>query len=126
MDTTPEYVKMCEGAREWLEGGPPTTDYLWVVCSVCGTRAEKIRREYYVCCAHRKRPVYLPTQDQLQRMLSLSFLDQIDVFWEWLDRGYYPDLDGDKLDIVLPSWEQLWLAFVMHEKGKHWTGEEWK
>ena len=35
--------------------------------------------------------------------------------------------DWTLAEIVFGTWEQLWLAFVMHEKhNKHWNGNEWE
>lgn len=122
MDTTPEYIKMCEKAEEiqLLKIKPihimqSEADILyedndvWYIYVV-----EKLKKGWLI------KKTWLPRQDQLQEMISPEYLEEdkfmlLDRFLNFVDmsnRGW--------------SFEQLWLAFVMQEKyGKIWTGEEW-
>ena len=62
--------------------------------------------------------IWLIRQDQLQDMYrkSIPAIILLHKFKEWA----YKEHEG------LTSMEQLWLAFVMHEKyGKKWDGEDW-
>jgi hypothetical protein len=64
--------------------------------------------------------LYIPTQEQLQEMIDLSGWHNILValiYW-------YQDANIKEKDIN--SLNELWLAFVMHEKyNKIWTGKKW-
>ena len=71
---------------------------------------------------------WLPRQDQTQEMMGLSLHDllvQFTKFW----RSFYPNVHGKGLrdsHFMLPSTEQLWLAFYMHEKHKLiWSKDKW-
>ena len=66
---------------------------------------------------------WLPRQDQLQKMIlevvdyeTTALLEsKFHKFLTWLDEWDFT------------SMEQLWLAFVMHEKyNKHWNGKDWE
>jgi hypothetical protein len=59
--------------------------------------------------------IWLPRQDQLQEMVMQPRLLQRFFVW-WDNLPLFPDYD---------SMEQLWLAFVMKEKGKTWDGDKW-
>jgi len=62
--------------------------------------------------------VWLPRQDQLQGMLSDDVGYLISKLKMFFESRTVPDPCG--------SMEQLWLAFVMHEKfNKTWNGNEW-
>ena len=142
MDTSKEYIKMCEKAveiqelRETIIGnnyfvkaikatlvvgmGYPKTN---VGLTIFDFPLEKIS-EY----------IWLPRQDQLQGMIG-DFKKQKD-FMVLFFRPFYYCLE---LGQIIPkaervstywsdfkSWEQLWLAFVMKEKfNKVWDGEDW-
>jgi len=70
--------------------------------------------------------IWLPRQDQLQEMLEAlcgtweALLVELSSWhspWGALHNEYASSFK---------SFEQAWLAFVMHEKhNKHWNGEEW-
>jgi hypothetical protein len=60
--------------------------------------------------------IWLPRQDQLQEMVGNHYstkAKQLRMLAEFDDNGVYR------------TYEQLWLAFVMKEKGKVWNGEDW-
>ena len=141
MDTSEGYIKMCDcpeiqgqrpkgqGWRNWGDDG----DFVFVrhdddpldnrfhagpsiVWNGClPTSGYHNWREMWASVADEE-VVWLPRQDQLQEMLGMGL--------DWQVRNvvsFYHDVMDDNAK----SWEQLWLAFVMHEKGKHWDGEQW-
>jgi len=163
MDTTPEYIKMCEMAKEiqnlrkdisdkkfvttlyetgdWfcytdpysitirMTGGNQNPTELVKGIYVVGSSSiqsssipdRKEKLEFINGYKEVKNIIWLPRQDQLQEIVSPSFLKEdkfmiIDKFLSFID---YADREW--------SFEQLWLAFVMKEKfNKIWDGEEWK
>ena len=124
MDTSKEYIKMCEKAVEiqkltpidWNDrnGSYYVTSY-------------KPNRVYMAMNAGngKSRGIWLPRQDQLQEMVTSknSWVDYfVDSFACFVEREYGK---GSKTlnDI---SMEQLWLAFVMKELyQKTWNGTNW-
>ena len=66
--------------------------------------------------------IWLPRQDQLQDMVKSEYECDYDMnldFTEFTTNLYTHEQIG-------ASMEQLWLAFVMHEKyNKKWDGEDW-
>ncbi|OPY72522.1 MAG: hypothetical protein A4E63_01202 [Syntrophorhabdus sp. PtaU1.Bin050] len=122
MDTSPEYIKMCEKAEEIQKDHEPHRWDLYY-CDMndlvydYGTGFGPDGSDMHSC------DIWLPRQDQLQDMLT------------W-DRAYYPlSVLQDYVRTMLQkrdyykqflSMEQLWLALVMEEKfNKTWNGEEW-
>lgn len=63
-------------------------------------------------------------QDQLQAMVRRRFVfEELNAFNNWFDDAV---LEQGMLRFDTASWEQLWLAAVMHWKyGKTWNGEDW-
>lgn len=122
MDTSKEYIKMCEKAEEIQKRwGAVKGD---VYCFK-GENYDSSSMGYIPY--KQKAAVWLPRQDQLQEMvrnmpvdLPLSAIGWIGKFYQWC---------VDEMEHVTPmknSMEQLWLAFVMKEKyNKVWTGKEW-
>lgn len=147
MDTSENYIKMCEKAdevqatwqisswdycycekeRESVVLSGYETDGGWyghgVQDFIFNDEPQIIGRVVEVGgCGGEGRHVWLPRQDQLQEMLNWSLDDSTLGMSDFLYR-----LEG-KATICsqFASWEQLWLAFVMKEKyGKTWDGEEW-
>jgi len=79
-----------------------------------------------------KRYIFLPRQDQLQKMVPQNDSDNYD--WDiQLSKlkSFTTEFfeGGDRLPEHCwnyKTWEQLWLAFVMHEKyNKVWNGSDW-
>ncbi len=131
MDTSDEYIKMCEKAKqiqglrpveppsdEWLAG-----DYYASDCPLGPCISVHNDSSSYGLGIN---TVWLPRQDQLQDMmlylLGNDFL------------GCAPFILNEKLHESLPggiynwgrSYEELWLAFVMKEKyNKKWDGKRW-
>jgi len=134
MDTSKEYIKMCEKAVEIHEiWKPARMDYTWA--------KDRGVRDVIVILPHKRSCIWLPRQDQLQEM----FLDeQKDCFYvpshdnrgcfHWLAEIMVKGIKcGDfGNNITYPSGEKLWLAFVMKEKynkiwkgNKIWDSENW-
>ncbi|HDZ27964.1 hypothetical protein LCGC14_0399190 [marine sediment metagenome] len=139
MDTSKEYVKMCDKAEEiqnnkWLKlkcfygGKYPWNEgdmffskdkvYVYNDCS--------LSEGFIDPQAYDRKGVWLPRQDQLQEMLPKRYATihaKIGHFGKWLrDNDEYLEnaFCGNE------SMEQLWLAFVMKEKyNKIWNGEGW-
>lgn len=113
MDTSKEYIMMCERARE-------IQDIRWSL----GVFPDGAKRRDFYGRVDTEVPnvfetVWLPRQDQLQEMLGYQLGGLIDLWCQWIDRATFPKNTHN-------SMEQLWLAFVMREKfGKVWTGEDW-
>ena len=116
MDTSKDYIKMCERAveiqKEWVlrEG-----DCLW---------CKKYLDIFYVSTHSRYKSsshIFLPRQDQLQKMVNENNLTALlQDFISWLSKQC-------NLPMHNTSMEQLWLAFVMKEKyNKTWDGKEWE
>lgn len=72
-------------------------------------------------------PIWLPRQDQLQKMLGLKDECPLHVLKYIISKTQHKDsLDKHNYWVDIDSMEQLWLAFVMEEKfNKFWNGEDW-
>ena len=76
--------------------------------------------------------IWLPRQDELQQMVKQESdknydwqvqLSQLDSFVT--ERSVHGESFSD-YSCQFETWEQLWLAFVMHERyGRRWNGERW-
>jgi hypothetical protein len=113
MDTSKEYIEMCEKATEIL-WKPKNGDFFKsetpesIILSIIGTGLDSLGRK-----------AWLPRQDQLQEMIEnpLLRINELDDFL----------LQQDHKFIKVSSFEQLWLMFVMKEKfNKTWDGKDWK
>ena len=86
--------------------------------------------------------IWLPRQEDLQKMLGYDFEKLVKKFWksfarfsEYEGASFFPPewahddtfgVSQSKTWIKFNSMEQLWLALVMFElHGKVWAGEEW-
>lgn len=81
---------------------------------------------------HRSDIIWLPRQDQLQKILGKQqeFILGVDCSCQeaWSQIGAINNFKGINWDYLrsMASMEQLWLAFVMKEKyNKTWNGEDW-
>jgi len=131
MDTSKEYIKMCEKAREiqelWFrENGNfvfwKATNSIKIITDTFNTDDLKIF-------------IWLPRQDQLQDMVIEKWKKGIKEGNSY--RGYPISFIEDfnqfircqiaqKYNCVNWSMEQLWLAFVMENLyNKTWNGEGW-
>ena len=121
MDTSAEYIKMCEKAveirEEWERGAG----------DFCASRYDKRIMIVGFNCNF-SQPVeenytWLPRQDQLQGMISEAWGNSqwykvMEAFADWFI--------GSMDDTHIKSAEQAWLAFFMLvEYEKQWTGSEW-
>jgi hypothetical protein len=122
MDTSSEYIQMCEKAREIKEIMPKEFegDFLVINGSILVTGISRLFNPGTISV------IWLPRQDQLQEMVDIPIGDDED---EGAGLHHFFAFCDSKVPVgtISPkSWEQLWLAFVMKEKyGKTWNGTEW-
>jgi len=120
VDVSKEYIKMCEKAYPNLANprtlGLPT---LW---------AKNYDPQQFLLGIADNDEEYWPIyrQDQLQEMIKDKWhgiqIFKSDIGEYFLENREY----GLKLKGIFTSIEQLWLAFVMHEKyQKIWNNEKW-
>jgi len=130
MDTSEQYIKMCEKAKE-IQGIPrhPEKPHLNYRSSACfihqGGRLWYIRgREHEDSNDY----IWLPTQDQLQEMMGdFKTCIKLAAGVSLVNQGIIYEVGGYKYCHQFTSMEQLWLAFVMGEKyNKVWDGHNWK
>jgi hypothetical protein len=157
MDMSETYIKMCERAQEIQRLQPDIDhirhpedeqDYKYTSFFYL-PKEDKIaiskwdNDEGHILMGHyldeETGAIWLPRQDQLQKMLISPRQDFIelleDFYWHWAGykteekypwREYIEDEDKIKIRGDFTSMEQLWLAFVMKEKfGKYWSKGEW-
>lgn len=124
MDTSKEYIEMCEKAKEIQENHKIISGDYFNGGEICEDIFECNNDEgYLIKTIYGKwflpsECVWLPRQDQLQEMVNRSYHPFGLVF----------GLCGfvKKLPVKVTSMEQLWLAFVMYEKfNKIWDGKKW-
>jgi len=124
MDTSKEYIKMCEKAVEIQD----KTEIIF---------AEKVSDVVIVdgdwwfyagADSNQYKKIWLPRQDQLQGMIQGSVWEKILRFKDF----HHVKEDGSPIQRIscglenITTFEQLWLAFVMKEKfNKTWNGEDW-
>jgi len=135
MDTSEQYIKMCDCEEVQGPWKPGRGDWMYKHIDHLpkddprfyhfdyGTHP--ILEDGEICAAHHVRmykdtSVFLPRQDQIQEWMNYCFWDvMLENFIEFYDGGYVSE-------IGFLSMEQFWLAFYMYEKhGKVWNGEEW-
>jgi hypothetical protein len=139
VDTSPEYIKMCEQAEEIqvIAPGPELGD-MWAYLrpkegsqwGCIGPIVRAVEQGYdgdadfsYVDEIER---AWLPRQDQLQEMVDWRPLVGCGIVAAMYHR-LYPNNQLDDYYFDFTSLEQIWLAFVMKEKyGKVWNGETWE
>jgi hypothetical protein len=121
MDTSKEYIKMCD--CEEIQGfwEPQSGDYIklpkdgWIVCTGCVPAKEW------------KDDLWLPRQDQLQEMIKDKFRDNDELLCEFYDCCFGGIVGDEFKKRNEMSLEQLWLAFIMKEKfNKTWDKDKWK
>jgi len=117
MDTTKQYILMCEKAKEIQElpmkkNGNFYVDFMGDIC----VYIEKDNDWNW----QKNKEIWLPRQDQLQDILKDT---------HWTIYGYFEQItkfmsDSGSMDW---SWEQVWLGFAMKEKyNKIWNGTDWQ
>lgn len=133
MDTTKEYIKMCEKAVEVQGVKGEYTDDSSIEYHACKKHLRVLPLDQegcYFCPECRSFPdvLWLPRQDQLQEMCFDGYVvnaGNVKIFADWCFE--VADPDGIYPKMLRWSIEACWLAFVMHEKyNKIWDGEGWK
>tara|TARA_Y100000310_G_C20561680_1_gene753383 strand:- start:642 stop:974 length:333 start_codon:yes stop_codon:yes gene_type:complete len=106
MDTSEQYIKMCEKAvkiQKLRPSGADEHDYFW--CPVHGLGCDL------------DNAIWLPTQSELQAVLRVR--KPVELAYRL---SIWALFEGKKFN----SMEQLWLAFVMRKRfGKIWSKTEW-
>lgn len=127
MDTSKEYIKMCEKSPklqphdlEFENGEYIIYKGKWGIYFNASFYLEGTFNEGFI--DYGLNPFRIHIQDQLQEMVRESVGDPVNeliVFYNWCNNGY-TSVDG------FSTMEQLWLAFAMKEKfNKIWNGEDW-
>ena len=133
MDTSKEYIKMCEEAKEMqtiqeytISNLVKIDNHILVVThddgeSLWGVCFET--RNIIAVCKKKNHIVYIFCQSQLQETVKPASgytWDYIRILWDWIQ-------NKAKYIKQFTSMEQLWLAFVMKEKyNKVWNGKTWE
>ena len=127
MDTSKEYIEMCEQAEEIQKiWDPAPLDLFW---DTFGQEINNWRQcsvgypsDYDGSFEKDNTLIWLPRQDQLQGMVIGNYQCAYDMnldFTMW----------AQQIGVLLKkerSMEQLWLVFVMEEKyEKKWAGKNW-
>ncbi|MCD6295929.1 MAG: hypothetical protein J7M30_02120 [Deltaproteobacteria bacterium] len=134
MDTSKEYIKMCEKAVE-IRGLWEQRIGDFFFDAITGIRVQWESGDMrFASIPTSESAVWLPRQDQLQEMVWENIVENDPLRGECV-KSQKPELlsnnfnkyvmkDGDRPR--LESMEQLWLAFVMKELySKTWNGKEW-
>lgn len=115
MDISKEYIEMCEKAQEiqeqWKHSIRNNGDWYFNEELNGAYVVSDIDQGDNIC-------VWLPRQDQLQDMLNRSVIEKLIKFNDFMYPPLSiikPELSEEKLK-TFPSFEQLWLRFVMKEK----------
>ena len=126
MDTSSDYVEMCEKATEIMSTWHYAYGDFYVslaadIVSEAQTIASdlELQRSYM----QQIKAVWLPRQDQLQSLVLDEHATAWDVVIEFANT-----LMSDKARYFekFPSMEQLWIAYIMDKKfSKKWTGKDW-
>ena len=123
MDTSIEYIKMCERAEEIQEKWKPTIgDFYW------DKRYERtgiiqagdiVEEHIENITEFRHEFIFTPRQDQLQAMIGLGFVTLFNDLFELAHKNIKKIGHGLTID-------QLHLMLLMHELyQKKWNSEEW-
>ena len=130
MDTSKEYILMCENA------GEIQNCHKEIRCPDIFARQNSIycmdeENHHHIFLKYIEKHIgnkliWLPRQDQLQGMVKDRFSNvMVDTSALQAMLKYFNDFRY--INKQYDSMEQLWLAFVMKEKyNKIWTGKEWE
>jgi hypothetical protein len=126
MDTSEQYIKMCEKAEEIeLDWQPENGDFI-VIHSI--HISEVTIKVFHISMSDKIEGwlKWLPRQDQLQEMIKPKIIYGNNALNLHLSLHKFLD-NCLKFKIKIGySMEQFWLAFVMKENfGKIWNGEDW-
>lgn len=132
MDTSEEYVKMCENADEIQSSSNGFDDRLFVGIEKKGIHKHTMYFYSYTedipdgCVT-----VWLPRQDQLQDMIIANRtiisnpINLFKVLVYWLSDTEALDFDPDGL-LSFDTMEKMWLAYYMKTcHHKMWNGNGW-
>ena len=139
MDVSETYVRMCDCLEiQCQKRKTPCFINLEDGDWIQNHRGRVVVVAYYP--GRKKRPlIWLPRQDQIQEMIRDYYAEGVKPvrLGAWFPKGMvgltyilkkfneFAPSDGIIAHEV-ESFEQLWLAFYMHEKhGKTWNGSEW-
>ena len=135
MDTSEQYIKMCEKAKEIQKSHKWELGSFYYMpkdgeCAIYSSKCREYSRFATISDGEEfalDDPfIWLPRQDQLQEMLVFPSGTFKDNFWTALFCLNEWGFESKFIDYIPMSMEQLWLAFVMKGKyNKVWTGEEW-
>jgi hypothetical protein len=143
MDTSTEYLKMCDCPEIQQDGRKHVMgDLFWQpkIGELCIFVLPRERVQYggetpwyepiLLSCTDRHEhtldhhAVFLPRQDQLQEMLGSSLCTDSPVT-AWLDK-LWPFYKAHHHEACWMTWEQFWLCFVMRVLHKKcWDGKGW-
>ena len=122
MDTSKEYLKMCEKAVEIQKVRtifPSTHDVNeigHINCTPTGDFAYSSKEKF----------IWLPRQDQLLDMITHTFTLHRTAHFFVLENGHIKKEDtGEILGFRDRSMEKVLLKFLMFFYHKTWTGEDW-
>ena len=124
MDTTKQYILMCEKAKEIQElpmkkNGNFYVDFMGDI----QIYMEKDNDWDW----QKNKEIYLPRQDQLQEMVKDSLDRKLTKFCVFSMNNLKATPMMDRPNIKFDTMEQLWLAFVMKKKyNKVWNGTDWE
>ena len=112
MDASETYIRMADTPE--IQGQAEWTDNEYVARKDTHEVIDRVFEYQYML----PNLIWLPRQDQLQAMIEGNHLTKFGkLYRSVVAMELYPS----------DSMEQLWLAFVMHEKyNKVWTGTEWR
>lgn len=125
MDTSIEYINMCEKAVEIQEGWYPEKGDMFF--SGCYQEIDIVIQN-----VAKGGNIWLLRQDELQEMVGVRIAGDIEecgLFCGWDDGSAWAEIEGYSSTILDKfSMEQLWLVFVMSKKySKKWVSikQEW-
>jgi len=130
MDDTKEYIEKCRKAVEiqeyWHNSSHMISEWArsYFVSPKDGSLIHYYDFESYP--QHSTGYTWLPLQGQLQDMLDYELGELHYRFYDYVQKEGHNPNNWETALIKYKSMEQLWLAFVMHEKyDKKWNEEDW-
>jgi hypothetical protein len=134
MDTSKEYIKMCEKAGD-IQALQPDCNNSLGSCYRYGNFPDDFYRHGRYSHKHvfvrvsknpQERSIWLPRQDQLQEMILQDGEHDIHSLLRMFFKFYERPGDYDLYEWKGYSFEIIWLVFIMKEKfNKTWNGEAW-
>lgn len=122
MDTSKEYIKMCEEAKKYINKKEKLWDWYYDKESKTVEVIGSLNTKHSMGNNYHKDEIPLYRQDQLQEMIG----DKPAYSHAWGCAIGFSRFINTKFYSIDYSMEQLWLAFVMHEKyNKVWDNENW-